>query len=47
MEKDSAAEMSKWKGEMTETVYDWMVKRVSLVLLRFGAKVYEVRYSEG
>ena len=41
MEKDSAAEMLKWKGEVTETVYDGMVKRVNLVPLRAREKVHE------
>ena len=41
MEKETAMEMTKWRKEMTETVYEAMVKRISLVLLRGRAKVYE------
>jgi len=41
MEKQTAAEVAKWKREMTETVFEAMVRRVSLVLLRARAKVYE------
>ena len=41
MEKKTGTELLKWKTEMTDIVHEAMVRRVSLVLLRARAKVYE------
>ena len=41
MEKVTAKEVEKWGKEMRDTVWSAMVHRVSLVLLRVRAKVYE------
>ena len=41
MEKETAAEVGKWKKEMTNVVFDALVRRISLVLLRARAMVYE------
>ena len=41
MEKGRALEVTRWKKEMTKTVFDQMVRRTSLVVLRARAKVYE------
>ena len=40
MEKETAAEVRKWK-EMTDVLCDVLVRRISLVLLRAQAMVYE------
>ena len=41
MEKETVSEVTRWKSEMTDTVYEVMVRRTSLVSLRARAKVYE------
>ena len=41
MEKDTALEMSKWRREMSDTIYGGMTRRISLALLRARAKLYE------
>ena len=41
METVTAEELANWKKEMTEFVYEAMIRRVSLLLLRARAKVYE------
>ena len=41
MEKETAAEVGKWKKEMTNVVFDALMRRISLVLLRARAMVYE------
>ena len=39
--KGDGDEMTRWKGEMTETVCDGMVKRLSLTLLPCRTEVHE------
>ena len=41
MEKETAIEVVRWKREMTNMVYENLVRRVCLVLLPARAKVYE------
>ena len=41
MENGTAMDVARWKREMTDMVYETMVRKVSLVLLCARAKVYE------
>ena len=41
MEKETATEITRWRKEMKDTVWDRMMARVSLTLLRARSKVYE------
>jgi len=41
MEKETATDITRWRKEMKATVWDRMMARVSLTLLRARSKVYE------
>ena len=41
MEKTTANEIGKWRKEMKESVFETMIRRLSVVLIRAWARVYE------
>ncbi len=42
MEKETAAELDRWKPDLGEATFDRMMTRMSLALLRARAKTFEL-----